>query len=75
MSYTFVDYHKEGGTVIIRMNRPERRNSQSRDILAELNQAWQRFMADDAARVDIFTGAGRAFCSGMDVKEAAEAAA
>lgn len=75
MSYQFVDYEKKGRIVIIRMNRPERLNSQSQDMVRDITEAWRRFTDDEEAWVAIFTGTGRSFCSGMDVKEAAEAAA
>ncbi len=75
MSYQFVDYEKEGHIAVIRMNRPERLNSQSQDMVRDLNAAWRRFMDDEEAWVAIYTGTGRSFCTGMDIKEAAEAAA
>jgi len=74
MNYEFVDYEKKGRIAIIRMNRPDRLNSMSRGMVRDLNQAWRRYMGDEDAWVAIYTGTGRAFCSGMDVKEAAESA-
>jgi enoyl-CoA hydratase/carnithine racemase len=75
MSYQFVDYERDGHIAIIRMNRPERLNSQSQDMVRDINAAWQRFMNEEDAWVAIYTGTGRSFCSGMDIKEAAEATA
>ena len=74
MEYEFVDYEKKGRITIIKMNHPERLNSASRGMMRDVDQALRRFMDDQDAWVVIFTGTGRAFCVGMDLKEAAEAA-
>src|SRR5205823_1940759 len=42
-------------------------------LTRELAESWQRFENEDDALVAVLTGAGRAFCAGMDMKEAAEA--
>lgn len=72
MSYQYVDYQKQGHIAVIRMNRPERLNSQSRDMVRDLESAWRRFMDEADAWLAIYTGTGRSFCSGMDIREAAE---
>jgi enoyl-CoA hydratase/carnithine racemase len=71
----FVDYDKVDHIVTITLNRPERMNSLSAELLRDLDSAWTAFFADDDAFVAIYTGTGRAFCAGKDLKEAAEAAA
>jgi len=68
----FVDYEKAGHVVTIRLNRPDRRNSLSRALVRDLDEAWRAFAGDADARVAIYTGTGTAFCAGMDVKDAAE---
>jgi enoyl-CoA hydratase/carnithine racemase len=73
MGFEFVAYEQDDSVVTIRLDRPERMNSLSRALVVELDAAWRRFAADDAARVAIYTGTGKAFCAGMDVKEAAAA--
>ncbi|MBI1885950.1 MAG: enoyl-CoA hydratase/isomerase family protein [Chloroflexi bacterium] len=72
MSWQYVVYEQDGPVTVIRMNRPERLNSCSRAMMQELAEAWQRFRDDDSARVAVLTGNGRAFCVGLDIKEAAE---
>ncbi len=69
-----IGYELREGIAWITLNRPERRNALTRrNMTVDLPEAWQRFSADDDARVAIVTGAGeRAFCAGMDVKERAE---
>lgn len=66
-------YDIRGTTAIITINRPEHRNAISIGVRTGLFDAFRRFDADPALRVAILTGAGdRAFCAGMDLKEAAE---
>jgi enoyl-CoA hydratase/carnithine racemase len=72
--FEFVAYEQDGAVVTIRLDRPERMNSLSAALVRELDEAWRRFAADDEARVAIYTGTGKAFCAGMDVKEAAATA-
>ena len=64
-------YEMHGAVALITINRPQSRNAINRAVREGLTAAWQRFEADPAARVAILTGAGeRAFCAGMDLKEA-----
>ena len=51
------------------LNRPERLNAIGADMRNQLLAALERAEADPAVRVVMITGAGRAFCSGGDVKE------
>lgn len=64
-----VEYEKQDHIVIITMNRPERRNAMSYDLLLGLAENWQRYAADPDARIAILTGTGNTFCAGMDIKE------
>lgn len=66
-------YDVRGKVVIITINRPERRNAISLAVREQLREAFLKFEADSELRVGILTGAGdKAFCAGMDLKEAAE---
>lgn len=68
-----VRYEHEDGVVVISIDRPAQMNAMNRDVRKGLFAAFARFEEDDAALVAILTGAGdRAFCAGMDLKEAAE---
>jgi len=71
MKYQFVDYEQEGEVAIVRMNRYERRNSTSREMMRDLNAAFERFELDDSVRIAILTGVGDCFSSGADVKDPA----
>ena len=65
-------YEMRGAVAIITINRPEARNAISRAVRDGIRAAFERFEADAAAQVAVLTGAGdRAFCAGMDLKEAA----
>ena len=58
---------QRGNTLIVTMNRPERRNALTGEMLAIMVDAWDRVDADDDIRTCILTGAGGAFCAGMDL--------
>jgi enoyl-CoA hydratase len=64
-----VTYERRGAAAVLTIDRPERRNAvdgPTADLLAE---GYDRFEADDDARVLILTGAGGvAFCAGADLK-------
>ncbi len=54
---------------VIRLNRPERLNAMSIDLCLELKAALEQTAHDNDCRVVVLTGAGRAFCSGLDLKD------
>jgi methylglutaconyl-CoA hydratase len=54
------------------LNRPERRNSLTIELLTELTEAIEKSAADEKQRILILRGAGDSFCTGLDLKEAAE---
>jgi len=60
-------YEKEDGTGIITFNRPERMNSITFDMQADLSDIISEATLDDEVRAVILTGNGRAFCAGTDV--------
>lgn len=61
---------KENGIGIITLNRPERLNALSLQMVEDLNEILDHLMINLDCRVVIIKGAGRAFCSGLDLKEA-----
>ncbi len=62
-------------TTIITFNRPHRLNALIPQLETEAAEALRQAEADPQVRAVIITGAGRAFCAGMDMKAAAEAPA
>ena len=53
---------------LITLDRPETKNACDLEHFHQLAQAWKRFAADEVAWVAIFTGVGRSFMSGADLK-------
>lgn len=64
-----VGYAVENGVAWIRLNRPESLNAVNGALRRALGDAVRRAERDDAARVVVVTGEGRAFCAGADVRE------
>ncbi|MFC4469813.1 crotonase/enoyl-CoA hydratase family protein [Streptomyces xiangluensis] len=62
---------RRGSTALITLNRPRALNAVNAEVSAALGAALEEFAADPGLRVAVVTGAGRAFCAGMDLKEAA----
>jgi enoyl-CoA hydratase/carnithine racemase len=65
-----INVHEHAGTIIL--NRPEKRNALSRALLAELSQALGDLHLERRVRAVVLTGAGPAFCAGMDLLEMRE---
>jgi methylglutaconyl-CoA hydratase len=59
-----------GTFVLITLNRPERRNALTIELIAQLIAAVRGAGADASKRAIILRGAGESFCTGMDLKEA-----
>ena len=72
MTYETIRYERDAHIVVLTYNRPEQRNAVSRQMNAELHEAWRRFRDDDDAFVLVITGEGKAFCAGWDLADAAE---
>ncbi|WCT06047.1 enoyl-CoA hydratase/isomerase family protein [Rhodococcus qingshengii] len=58
---------REDGIAILTLNRPDRLNALDVSLVAELHAALDRIEGEDNVRVVILTGAGRAFCAGLDL--------
>ena len=66
--YEFLEYKNEEGIATITLNRPEVYNALNDKITFELQDALKSVGKDPAVRVLVLTGAGKAFCSGQDLK-------
>ena len=62
-------YEVSEGIATITLNRPEKRNALSADVLRLLPQLMTKAEADDQVDVIILTGADPAFCAGLDLKQ------
>ena len=60
---------KSGGVATVTLNRPDAMNAVSSQLSLELSQAFIDLQSDTEVGVAIVSGAGRAFCAGMDLKE------
>ena len=61
--------HVHDGVGLIQLNRPEKMNAIGALTRQQLGEAIKQAERDDAVRVVVLTGSGRAFCSGADVTE------
>lgn len=68
MTTVTIDRPEEGITVLT-LDRPDRLNAMNRQLLDDLEAALRGADKDPTCRVVILTGAGRAFCAGLDLKE------
>jgi enoyl-CoA hydratase len=69
MSESVLLIDKTDGIATLTLNRPESMNALSQGLRAALTQAFQDLSRDPQVGVVILTGAGRAFCAGLDLKE------
>lgn len=67
MSYNTLDYQVKDYILTLTLNRPEQLNAFTVEMSQELISAFNRASEDDEVRVIVVTGAGRAFCAGMDL--------
>ncbi|WP_280434925.1 enoyl-CoA hydratase/isomerase family protein [Nocardia carnea] len=68
MPFDTIDYTVDGHTATITLNRPDALNALSPQMITELRTAYDEAENDDRVWLLIVTGAGRAFCTGADVK-------
>ena len=69
---SLVETEKQGQVLIVRINRPERLNALGYQIRTELAKAWSELQESRDLEIGVFTGTGRAFCAGEDMKESLE---
>src|SRR5688572_3890584 len=69
---SFVEVERNDGVMVIRLNRPDRMNALGTEMRTLLADAWCEFRDSKDLEVAIFTGTGRAFCAGEDMKESLE---
>lgn len=68
MTYKTLDYTVDAdGVLLLKLNRPEQLNAFTVEMANELVDAFTRASDEDAVRAVVVTGAGKAFCAGMDL--------
>jgi enoyl-CoA hydratase len=70
MKSPFVNLEQRDSVAIIRLNRPEKLNALSREMILALSDAFKSLDSETRLRAVILTGAGeKAFCAGTDIAE------
>lgn len=69
MSEPVILVNKAGGIATVTLNRPEKLNALNRELRSAFCRTMQELREDREAGVVIITGAGRAFCAGLDLRE------
>ena len=64
-------FDNEDGIATVTLNRPESLNSMNDALMQDISSAMKMVEEDESVRVLVITGAGRGFCSGADLNEAA----
>jgi len=72
MSQIRVQVHDHTGTIVL--SRPEKRNALTRQMMAEIEQAFRDLHLEKKVRAVVLTGSGPAFCAGMDLGEMSQTA-
>ncbi len=72
MNYEQIQYEVSDSILTITLYRPDKLNAFTTRMLHELLDAFDRADADDAVRVVIVTGSGKAFCAGADISTGSE---
>lgn len=72
-AYKFLLFRSDNGTATISLNRPEVYNALNDEITFELQDVFKSIAKDNAIRVVVLTGEGKAFCAGQDLKASASA--
>jgi 2-(1,2-epoxy-1,2-dihydrophenyl)acetyl-CoA isomerase len=73
MAYDHILYESRGGVGRLTLNRPDRLNSFTDAMHAEVRDALAAARGDASVRVLLLTGAGRGFCAGQDLSDRAVA--
>ena len=71
MAYEQILTQVKDGILTITLNRPEKLNAFTGTMMTEMIDAFEKASTDDAVRVVVVTGAGRAFCAGADLSAGA----
>ncbi len=63
-----VEKKEDGKIWVITLNRPDKRNALTLDMMLDLEETWKEYQNDENSRVAVITGAGeKSFCAGADL--------
>jgi enoyl-CoA hydratase/carnithine racemase len=68
-AFQYIEVRRDGDVAVVTMNRPEKRNALSLDVMLELDAAFAAIGRDSGVRVAILAGEGPAFSAGHDLGE------
>ena len=71
-SYETIEIEKRGAVDWLTLNRPESLNAISTTMVSELRDYFGGLAEDESVRIVVMKGAGRAFCAGLDIKQAGD---
>ena len=63
-----IEVHQEAGVALVTLNRPDAHNALNRALSEAIIATFADLAADEGVRAIVLTGAGRAFCAGVDLK-------
>lgn len=69
MTETLIVDRPQAGTVVLQLNRPKKLNAINQVMRDELTATFAGIATDTSVNVVVLTGAGRGFCSGIDVRD------
>ena len=72
MMYETIQYTVQNGVATLELSRPDKLNAFNSQMIHEIKAAVKEASKDEQVRCIVFTGAGRAFCSGQDLAEVDE---
>ena len=72
MNYETIRVEKEGAVDWLTLNRPDQLNTLNLQMVTELRDYFGKLQEDPTVRIVVMRGAGRAFCAGLDIKDATE---
>jgi len=72
MTYRQIKTELADGILTLTLDRPDKLNAFTEIMMAEMIDVFSRANTDDAVRVIVVTGAGRAFCAGLELSNAAD---
>ncbi|MFO1056803.1 MAG: enoyl-CoA hydratase-related protein [Dongiaceae bacterium] len=71
MTFSSIRLERDGAVARLTLDRPDRLNALTRAMLGEIRDALGAVAGDGTSRVLVLTGAGRGFCAGQDLRDAA----
>src|SRR5436853_3962327 len=72
LAMSVLEIERKDGVMVLRINRPDRMGALNTELRLALADAWCEFRDSKELEVAIYTGTGRAFCAGEDMKESLE---